>query len=94
MSEIIRLPLDLLFTSDSEDLETALTCEWAVEHEAEIYFCKDTKELKVLKEDLGQDIKFYRIDEIETDRIQAVIDVLNLCEEDKNLSHLIDRLVR
>lgn len=94
MSELIRLPLDLLFTSDSDDLENALTCEWAVEHEAEIFFCKDSKELKVLKEDLGTDIRYYKIDEIETDRIQAVIDVLSLCEEDKNLSHLIDRLVR
>lgn len=90
----IRLPLDLLLINDVETLEEALICKYAVEHEAEIFFCKSSEILQEMKDELGDSIKSYSIDSIENDRIQAVIDLLNLAETDNYLSHLLDRMVR
>jgi hypothetical protein len=90
----IRLPLDLLLVNDVDTLEEALQCKYAVEHEAEIFFCRDDTALEALKEDLGDDIRYYTVDLIENDRIQAVIDLLNLSEENNYLGHLLDRIVR
>ena len=38
--------------------------------------------------------KWYAIDTIENDRIRAVIDLLNMAENNKMLGHIIDRIVR
>lgn len=93
--DIVRLPLDLLMSSDVDTLETALSCQYALEHESEIFFCEGALELKRMKEDLGEEnVIFYTIDDIEYDRIQAVIDLLNLCEDNAVVGHLIDRMVR
>ena len=93
--EIIRLPLDLLMSLDVDTLENALSCQYALEHESEIFFCESGIELKRMKEDLGEEnVVFYTIDDIEYDRIQAVIDLLNYCEENNVVGHLVDRMVR
>lgn len=89
----VRLPLDLLLIHDVEDLEESLTCKWAVEHEHEIFFCPTDDDLQDLVLDFEK-YSYYKIDEIETDRIQAIIDLLNRAEEDKILSHILDRIVR
>lgn len=94
ISDDIRLPLDLLLIHDVESLEDALECQYAVEHEAEIFFCQNDESLEALKEDLGEDVKYYTIDDIENDRIRAVIDLLNKSEEYAFLGHIIDRIVR
>ena len=91
--EGIRLPLDLLLVLDVEDLEDALHSEYAVECEQEIQFCKDSNDLKELIEEMDNP-KYYQIDDIELDRIQAIIELLNKAEDDKLLSHIIDRIVR
>jgi hypothetical protein len=89
----LRLPLDLLLIHDSEDLEDALTSKWAIEHEHEIFFCKTDDDLKDLIQDF-ENYKYYEIDDIESDRIKAVIDLLNKAETDNMLSHILDRIVR
>lgn len=89
----IRLPLDLLLVLDVDELELALTGKYAVEYEQEIQFCKNDEDLKELIEDMDNP-KYYEIDDIELDRIQAVIDLLNKSEDDAILSHIIDRIVR
>lgn len=89
----IRLPLDLIIVHDSEDLEEALSCKWAVEHEQEIFFCKTDDDLADLVLDFDRYV-YYQIDEIELDRIQAIIDLLNQAENDNVLSHILDRIVR
>lgn len=89
----LRLPLDLLLIHDSEDLEESISCKWAVEHEQEIFFCKDDDDLQDLIQDFEK-YKYYKIDEIELDRIKAVIDLLNKSETDNFLSHILDRIVR
>lgn len=89
----LRLPLDLILVHDVDDLEEALTAKWAVEHEHEIYFCQTDDDLEDLVQDFEQ-YKYYRIDDIENDRIQAVIDLLNKAEVDNMLSHILDRIVR
>jgi hypothetical protein len=89
----LRLPLDLLLVHDVDDLEEALTAKWAVEHEQEIFFCQTDDDL----DDLVQDFDvytYYQLDEIENDRIKAIIDLLNRAEEDNILSHILDRIVR
>jgi len=93
-SDDIRLPLDLLLINDVDSLENALDAKYAVEHEAEIFFCQNDESLQALKDDLGEDIKFYEIDVVENDRIKAVIELLNKSEEDLFLGHIIDRIVR
>jgi hypothetical protein len=92
--EEIRLPLDLLIVSDAEDLENGISSKYAVINEAELIFCKDEEELEDLKKDLGESVRIMEMDEIETDRIRAVIDLLTKAEEDNYLSHLLDRMVR
>jgi hypothetical protein len=92
MSEI-RLPLDLLLILDTDDLENALNCKYAVEYEQEIQFCKNDDELQEIIEDMDSP-KYYIIDDIEFDRIQAIIDLLNKSEEDILLSRILDRIVR
>jgi hypothetical protein len=96
MSDDLRLPLDILLTCDAEYLEEALLCRYAIEHEGEIFFCRDEKNLLDMKYEmeLADDFRHYIIDEIENDRIQAVIDLLSHSEENSYISHLIDRLVR
>ena len=89
----IRLPLDLLLILDTEDLEHALNCEYAIEYEQEIQFCKDDDELQEIIEDMDNP-KYYKIDDIENDRIQAIIDLLNKSEEDVMLGRILDRIVR
>ncbi len=89
----IRLPLDLLLILDTEDLEHALNCKYAVEYEQEIQFCQDDDELHDMLEDMDNP-NYYRIDDIESDRIQAIIDLLNKSEEDAVLGRIIDRIVR
>lgn len=89
----IRLPLDLLLIHDSEDLEEALNAKWAVEHEHEIFFCQTDDDLEDLVTDFESYV-YYNIDEIESDRIKAIIDLLNRAEEDNILSHILDRIVR
>lgn len=89
----LRLPLDLLLIHDVESLEEALICKYAIEHEQEIQFCKDDEELKEVIEDL-ENPKYYEIDEIELDRIKAIIELLNKAEEDSILGHIIDRIIR
>lgn len=89
----LRLPLDLIIIHDVEDLEEALSAKWAVEHEHEIYFCQTDDDLEDLVQDFEKYV-YYKIDEIEIDRIQAVIDLLNKAEEDNMLSHILDRIVR
>jgi hypothetical protein len=78
---------------DTDTLEEALVSEWAVEYECEIRFCKNNDDLAVVLEEL-EGAKYYKIDEIEFDRIQAIIDLLNRAEEDPILGHLLDRIVR
>lgn len=89
----VRLPLDLLLILDADVLEEALTCKYAVEHEFEIQFCKNDEDLEATIEDL-EGAKYYVIDDIEHDRIQAIIDLLNLAEENAILGHVLDRIVR
>ena len=89
----VRLPLDLLLIHDVEDLEESLNCKWAVEHEHEIFFCQTDDDLEDLVLDFETYV-YYKIDDIETDRIQAIIDLLNRAEEDNILSHILDRIVR
>lgn len=90
-----RLPLDLLMILDVSDLDDALVCKYAVEHESEIQFCRDDLELKeTLAELEDDDVVYYEIDDIEHDRIQAVIDLLNKAEADNILGHILDRVVR
>lgn len=89
----IRLPLDLLLIHDVETLEEALHCRYAVEHEHEINFCKNDTELQEFIEDL-ENYVYYEIDEIELDRIHAIIDLLNMAEDNNILGHVIDRIVR
>ncbi len=92
-SSDLRLPLDLLIILDVETLEDALVCEYAVEYENEIKFCKNEDDLSMVIEDMDG-AKYYKIDDIELDRIQAIIDLLNRSEEDPILSHILDRIVR
>lgn len=92
-SSDVRLPLDLLIIHDVDVLEEALTCKYAVEHEHEIQFCKDDEDLEATIEDL-EGVKYYTIDDIEHDRIQAIIDLLNMAEENAILGHVLDRIVR
>lgn len=89
----IRLPLDLLLIHDAEDLEEALTSKWAVEHEGEIFFCQNDDDLEDLVLDF-ENYVYYEIDEIETDRIKAIIELLSRAEDDNILGHIIDRIVR
>ena len=91
--EGIRLPLDLLLVLDADELEEAITAKYAVEYEQEIQFCKDDHDLKELIEDMDNP-RYYEIDEIELDRIQAVVDLLNKAEDDQFLNHVINRIVR
>lgn len=90
----IRLPLDLILIYDVEDLEDALNAKWAVEHEQEIFFCQTDEDLQDLILDFDNNYTYYRIDEIELDRIKAIIDLLNKAEEDVLLGHILDRIVR
>ncbi len=94
MNDIIRLPLDLLLVNDVETLEDALSSTYAIEHEAEIFFCKSIECLESYKEDFGENINYYKIDDIEIDRIKSVIDLLNMADENKILGHILDRMVR
>ena len=64
-----------------------------MEHEQEIFFCQTDDDLTDLVQDFEQ-YKYYRIDDIENDRIRAVIDLLNKAEIDNTLSHILDRIVR
>lgn len=89
----IRLPLDLLLVLDVDELEQALISKYAVEYDQEIQFCKDDDDLAELIEDMDNP-RYYEMDDIELDRIQAVIDLLNKAEVDSILSHIIDRIVR
>jgi len=89
----IRLPLDLILIHDVEDLEEALHAKWAIEHEQEIFFCQTDDDLEDLVQDF-ENYTYYRIDEIELDRIKAIIDLLNKSEDDKILGHILDRIVR
>lgn len=92
-SSDLRLPLDLLIILDVETLEEAMTSEYAVEYESEIRFCKNDTDLATVIEDM-EDARYYKVDEIEHDRIQAIIDLLNKAEEDPLLGHILDRIVR
>jgi hypothetical protein len=92
-SSELRLPLDLLLIHDVDSLEEALSCRYAVEHENEIQFCKNDEDLQEALADL-EGYKYYTIDDIETDRIQAIIDLLNHAENDNLLGHILDRIVR
>jgi hypothetical protein len=94
MENEIRLPLDLLLCHDVESLEEALVSKYAIEFECEIFFCKNKSDLKSMLEEYGENARWYQIDEIENDRIRAVIDLLNLSEENSLLSHILDRIVR
>jgi hypothetical protein len=90
-----RLPLDLLLILDVSDLDEALICKYALEHENEIQFCRNDEDLKETLSELEDDeAVYYEIDEIEHDRIQAVIDLLNKAEADNILGHILDRVVR
>jgi hydrogenase maturation factor len=89
----LRLPLDLLLIHDVEDLEEALRAKWAVESDGEILFISNKKDLEEYLSDL-EEYKYYSIDEIEHDRIRAVIDLLNKAEDDALLDHIINKLVR
>lgn len=93
LSPDIRLPLDLLIILDVDVLEEALSCQYAVEHESEISFCKNKDDLKEFLEDY-EDAIYYEIDDIELDRIRAIIELLNAAEENSLLSHILDRIVR
>jgi hypothetical protein len=93
MASDFRLPLDLLLIKDVEELEDALRCKYAIEHESDIEFCKSDEDLQDILEDY-EDTKYYEIDEIEHDRIKAVIDILNMAETNDILDHLLDRMVR
>lgn len=91
----LHLPLDLLLLHDVDALEDALSCKYAVEHEQEIQFCEDDDDLQSILEDLDpESVKYYEIDEIESDRINAIIDLLNKAEEDNILGHILDRIIR
>lgn len=92
-SSELRLPLDLLLIHDVDSLEEAILCKYAVEHENEIIFCKTDEDLQETISDL-EGHKYYTIDDIETDRIQAIIDLLNRAEIDDVLGHILDRIVR
>jgi hypothetical protein len=94
MNDEIRLPLDMLLIHDVDDLEEALFAKFAVEFECEIHFCKNKTDLDSLILEFGDDAKWYAIDTIENDRIRAVIDLLNMAENNKMLGHIIDRIVR
>lgn len=94
MDDAIRLPLDLLLTHDVDDLENALTATFAVEFEHEIYFCHSQDDLNGLLEDFGDDARWYAIDDIELDRVEAIIELLNKAEDDRFLGRLLDRIVR
>lgn len=94
MESYLRLPLDLLLIHDVEALEESINCKYAIENDGEIIFCHDTDELEDYQMEFGDNMKFYQMDEIERDRIKAVIDLLNKAEEDNYLGHLLDRLVR
>lgn len=89
----LRLPLDLLLIHDVEDLEESLRSKWAVESDGEIIFFMNKKDLEEYILEL-EEYKYYGIDEIEHDRIRAVIDLLNKAEDDNILDHIINRLVR
>lgn len=90
----IRLPLDMLLINDVESLEDALHARYAVEFECEIFFCRRKSDLNELLSAYGEDAKWYELDTIENDRIRAVIDLLNMAENNKILGHVIDRIVR
>jgi len=94
MESDIRLPLDLLLCNDVDSLEEALISKYAVEFECEIFFCKNKSDLKAMLEEYGDNANWYPIDEIENDRIKAIIDLLNLSEENGVLGHILDRIVR
>lgn len=89
----IRLPLDLLLILDVEILEEGLSSKYAVEYENEITFCKDQDDLDETICDMDNP-NYYPIDEIELDRIQAIIELLNRAENDNILGHILDRVVR
>ena len=93
MSDYIRLPLDLLLIHDVEMLEYSLLCKYAMEFESEIYFCRTKAELKDFLQE-HDDVRWYEIDDIEHDRIYAVMELLNMAESNKTLGALIDRLVK
>lgn len=91
----IRLPLDILLVHDVDYLEDGLNCTFALIHENDIHFCKNKKVLENMIEEMEIDTpKWYEIDEVEKDRICAVIDLLNMADENTVLSHILDRLVR
>jgi hypothetical protein len=90
----IRLPLDLLLILDVEELENALICNYAVESDGEITFYSSNSDAETFVDELEDNYKVYRIDEIEHDRIQAIIDLLNKAENDTILGHILDRVVR
>ena len=89
----VRLPLDLLLIKDTDELELAQNAKWAVEHEGDIYFCDTDDDLQDLILDFEKFV-YYQIDEIEIDRIQAIIDLLSIAEKEQMLSHILDRIVR
>jgi hypothetical protein len=89
----VRLPLDLLLIQDVDILEEALHCKYAVEHEGDIKFCKNDDDLDEFLLEL-EDYKYYEIDDIEHERINAIIDLLNKAENDTILGHILDRIVR
>lgn len=89
----LRLPLDLLLVHDVETLETAITAAFAIEADGEIYFCRDQSELDGYL-DTYPTSKWYEVDSIESDRVRAVIDLLNKADEDPLLDHILDRIVR
>jgi hypothetical protein len=93
MSDDIRLPLDMLLIHDVEMLEYSLVCKFAMEFESEIYFCKTKSELKDFIRE-HEDVRWYEIDDIEHDRIRAVMDLLNMAETNQTLGTIIDRLVK
>jgi len=94
-NEVLRLPLDLLLVHDVETLETeALHSKFAVQFECELYFCRSKEDLDALLEEYGDDAIWYQVDSIEYDRIGAIIDLLNMAEEQQYLGHVLDRIVR
>lgn len=94
MTDDIRLPLDMLLLNDVDTLEDSLNSKYALEFECEIYFCRTKKEINEMLSEFGDDVKWYEIDSIENDRIRATIDLLNMAEENKYISHIVDRLVK
>jgi hypothetical protein len=89
----LRLPLDLLLCCDVDTLEEALQAQYAFEFECEIYFCKTQADLEASLQEYD-DPHWYQLDDIENDRIMAVIDLLNKAEEDIMLGHILDRIVK